>query len=939
MKKLFVFLFIISPLLGQTTFGRLFDISSKISVIKTENFDIIYDEDSEESAYYLTSFADETYTNIKSLLPTLWRRRVPVVITSDIHSANGYSSPMPYSSMVLIDYPMRVSFNYDDWMKALFLHEETHTISMSMTEGITYFLANVFGTYMAPNIFLPMFMLEGVTVSFESLEGEGRVNSPDALADIIQDLIEDRFKSLSQITGPYSKYPFGNIFYYYGGFFNSYLQKKYSMEKYGELWREASELPHLINLPLAFKKVYKHSIYKEYKAFEKEIKNKYLSESIETNTLSLTKYAYINTPRLYKGKIYYSDYFRKAVMVYDIKTGERQVFTRKTIGDIAIDNEEGLILITTEYQDANNVTKQKTFYFDSQNGKLIRGREITNMLSVCAVKDGVYAINPRGFQTDIVFIAKQGVMKTLLKGTRRVYFDEVAALSDNEIVFIMSIEGKRAIANYNKTDETIRLYNIEGVDYMQDLAVYNSNIHFSFSTGHLYKRAVIKADKCFIQTNIISGGVYRPMESEDGTLYYLARFSRGERLMEYPSSFPLMQTPMFLEEFTYEEDKITSSIIFDTKKYNSLYYLLPRMWFPTPGRVLSSWGVGTVGVDPLQENSYTLSLTTDIFAPMLEVNLDYRNMSTPVGINISFYDVIDFLDNTSPFKTRNTGGAFSVDKSFSFPLSPASLSLSSSVGYTAMAISDLVYVNLEEVSTNNQSYFVDMDIYYYTQTPYEWAYSKDRLNYSVSVRFSSMRGEYNPYINRGGFIGLYYDGYTSFMSGDSANQLEAILGGYIPYTPLQLNAYFAISDESVLMVNGSYMLVSRRPVFSEYSLNLGGKRYDLYFGFNASTLVFEIPIERGIGIFPMYLESISCNGGYKAAMFFNNGFSKPIYYNESLTVTNEVLYLNSLYASLSINFLLAYGILPASLDFSFTWALNTAEGSWNVIFSTPYLSF
>src|SRR5208283_3297439 len=145
------------------------------------------------------------------------------------------------------------------------LHELTHAVSLQIKAPWASFLSGIFGSWVLPGLLNePEFMVEGVAVSFESDEApSGRANDPLVKEDVRQDILENRFKSPIEASGLYDEYPFGDIYYDYGGLFSAYMQKTYGMAKYAALWKAAGTLvfsvsldPHEIGFYAAFRRTY-----------------------------------------------------------------------------------------------------------------------------------------------------------------------------------------------------------------------------------------------------------------------------------------------------------------------------------------------------------------------------------------------------------------------------------------------------------------------------------------------------------------------------------------------------------------------------------------------------------------------------------------------------------------------------------------------------------
>ena len=219
--------------------AQLFKPFTSFRVIKTEHFDIIFPKESEASARILASYADSVYEEISSLLGIKLPCRIPVTFAPHTDRFNGYFRPIPGPGIVLFDTPMDLEWTtFDNSLKGLFIHELVHAVSLNSREGFYRPLYHVFGSWASPAFFnAPPFMVEGVTISFESLSGFGRANDLLIKQKLRQAIHEGKFLTPFQTAGVYDLPGQPGAWYDYGGLFSAWLQHQYGMEKYAELWQ------------------------------------------------------------------------------------------------------------------------------------------------------------------------------------------------------------------------------------------------------------------------------------------------------------------------------------------------------------------------------------------------------------------------------------------------------------------------------------------------------------------------------------------------------------------------------------------------------------------------------------------------------------------------------------------------------------------------------
>ena len=213
----------------------------KTLVIRTNYFDIIYPPKSAETAALLAEYADGFADEICGLLETSMKERIPVYLDPNEEVTNAYYSSAYYSHIVLYDtVPLEGRLGvFRDNILMIFYHELTHAISLTIQTPFWQVMSRIFGDYLSINqiVTMPLSFVEGVTVSFESRSGEGRLNDPLTDHFLIEDKYENKFCSWADAAGARDVYPGGTTSYLYGGAFSAWLQKTYGMEKYAELWR------------------------------------------------------------------------------------------------------------------------------------------------------------------------------------------------------------------------------------------------------------------------------------------------------------------------------------------------------------------------------------------------------------------------------------------------------------------------------------------------------------------------------------------------------------------------------------------------------------------------------------------------------------------------------------------------------------------------------
>jgi hypothetical protein len=139
--------------------------------IETTHTKIIFEEDFQDYAQIVASFADEVYEELAQFMGYQEKRRVPVVLAARTAWANGYFAPFPSSIFLYLTSPEDrfLGARTEDWLKSLYVHELTHYLHLTQYVGPAKYL-RVFGPGVSvlSTVFMPGWWIEGITTYTES---------------------------------------------------------------------------------------------------------------------------------------------------------------------------------------------------------------------------------------------------------------------------------------------------------------------------------------------------------------------------------------------------------------------------------------------------------------------------------------------------------------------------------------------------------------------------------------------------------------------------------------------------------------------------------------------------------------------------------------------------------------------------------------------------
>jgi hypothetical protein len=293
----------------STASGR-YDPRLRFQTISTSRFDIHYHQGGDTEARRLALLADAIAAELDT---TLGRPsgRVQVVLVNQSDVSNGWATPLPYNTIeVAAAAPSGASLlgNTDDWLRLVFTHEYTHIVHLDRGQGWIGGLRRVFGRMplLYPNLFLPLWQIEGLAVHEESLlTGQGRV--PDRGFRVIADVASaaSRFDPIDRAGGGLVDWPSGNAPYVYGAYFHEFLVARYGESSLRQLADStAGRVPYLG--ARAFRKVFNRPLGELWREFEAESRRSVAGAA--TSATRLTAHGFtVGGPRFSAtGRLYYS---------------------------------------------------------------------------------------------------------------------------------------------------------------------------------------------------------------------------------------------------------------------------------------------------------------------------------------------------------------------------------------------------------------------------------------------------------------------------------------------------------------------------------------------------------------------------------------------------------------------------------------------------------
>lgn len=238
------------------------------STLKTEHFNIHYENGLDHTARLTAALAEEIHDDLSILFGWEVKKRTEVVITDAMDSANGSASVIGkpvirlYATAPSLDSALQ---SHDHWLRTLFVHEYTHIVHLNIRGAFPDVINSVFGDVYLPNQFSPRWLIEGLAVLVETHQtSAGRIRSSLYQMYIRTAALEDTLLNLGQVSNTTREYLRGSHSYIYGAMFMEYIYQKYGMEKIVEFCHQYGDsvIPYGINR--LFKKIFGQDVQELY---------------------------------------------------------------------------------------------------------------------------------------------------------------------------------------------------------------------------------------------------------------------------------------------------------------------------------------------------------------------------------------------------------------------------------------------------------------------------------------------------------------------------------------------------------------------------------------------------------------------------------------------------------------------------------------------------
>ena len=640
MKKLLPLLFLFYLPIG---FAKT-DPSFSWMTLSSPHFLIHYHQGGEALAKRAVVIAEDVHAKLVPRMKSQPHDRTNIVLVDAMDDANGSATPLPYNLITLyITQPFGESIfgasNYDDWMRLLITHEYTHIVHLDMVNGPASVLSNIFGNLYFPNLFQPVWLIEGLAVYEETaLTGGGRNRSPASDMVLRMAVLEDNFPPVSHAANYTERFPDGQVPYLFGGSFTAFIAKKYGREKLADLSLDYSGRwwPFLVNgtarrvLGSDYSDVWdewKSELTSRYDADKQKVLAQGLSAS-----QALTQRGYMNlAPSISPDGRQIAYFVRNAdehsaihLMNIDGSADRKLLNSVNSSASSIAWRPDGKGFYYTKIEVVRNANLYNDiYYYDLERRKEIRLTRNMRARDAAPSPDGAKLV----FVTNRIGKTRLAAISLLSEKTVRA--EDIEWLGeDSDYQFEtprFSPDGQKIAVGVRQPDgyKDIWILDNQGnklEELMHDRAIDGGavwsadgrSIYFSSDRSGIFNLYAYDLDhKKISQVSNVLGGAFMPTVTPDGNAIAFANYSSngfdihvmdnlpGNRkaVASYLDPYPVMK---------YDEKTVDATL----SPYNPLPTLAPHLWLPNFGYSAYSGtlaGLFTFGADAVERHSYILS--------------------------------------------------------------------------------------------------------------------------------------------------------------------------------------------------------------------------------------------------------------------------------------------------------------------------------------------
>lgn len=211
--------------------------------IESDNFEVYFPEGYKNQAEQTLYFLEKHNSQVLKITGNNNEFKTKVVVEDIGLESNGFANNLKMKINIFTNDPLSsfILGAAENWFRLVSIHEFTHIAQMSNYSDQARYPVKIFGNSFSPNVHVPLWVIEGITVYNESQISEytGRLNDGYYHSIVASKASKDELPGIGEAGYIHNHFPMGQ-WYNYGGVFFEYLAKKYGEEKFNEFFKEYS---------------------------------------------------------------------------------------------------------------------------------------------------------------------------------------------------------------------------------------------------------------------------------------------------------------------------------------------------------------------------------------------------------------------------------------------------------------------------------------------------------------------------------------------------------------------------------------------------------------------------------------------------------------------------------------------------------------------------
>jgi len=644
--------------------------------LETPHFSIHFHQKEELIAAEAGRDAEEAYARLTERLHWMPEGKTQLVLIDNADTVQGEATPFPYNTIYINPYPpaagILTPLRYRSWLRAIIFHEYTHIVQLDQAHGVPKAFRYLFGRAILPNVWEPLWLIEGLAVYEESDAGTTD-RSDGTFSEMIlrTAILEDQFKPIDQAHLP-DRWPAGMTPYYYGAAFHRFLRDRDGDEKIAEWSNEYSArlIPFFVETNAAdvfnarlstLWSEWKDSLDQKYRREEEQLKEEGITPTRSLTRPDFWKLAPIPSP---DGKrIAYTDINRRehpAIRfippqgTLDSKERNEEEPIKRT-SDVGLSwSPDGKSIVFSQVEVFANFSIYSDLYrFDFEQGMLHRLTKGMRAKDPDVSPDGRRIVFVRhDLDRSALWIWENGESRLLFTAARDQFFATPRWSPDGKrIALSVWSDGNQDIALYDLDSNRLeRLMEDPALDLTPVWSPDGEVVLFvSDREGIFDLFAYLLSERRFYRVTRLLGGAFTPFVSPDSkSIYFSSYHATGFEIAAIPyDRVAWKAVSIKAPEHSTEKAPEEIAPIGPLHPYFEPATLLPRFWVPVLGvdEAGATVGLLTGAADPLGKDRYLLTLLYGTESERLSDQIDYWNEHFFPTLHLQWLDLANpFLD-------------------------------------------------------------------------------------------------------------------------------------------------------------------------------------------------------------------------------------------------------------------------------------------------------